>query len=45
VDWRSCLDPLGDNREVPGGHVSLIVNSRVYRALAAVLATSDQQRP
>jgi pimeloyl-ACP methyl ester carboxylesterase len=44
VDWRSCLEPQGDNREVPGRHVSLIVNSRVYHALAAILATSGRQR-
>jgi triacylglycerol lipase len=38
VDWRTCVDPRGDNHEVPGGHCSLIVNAQVYRRLALILA-------
>ena len=42
VDWRACLDPQGDNREVSGRHVGLIVNTEVYHMLAGVLATCSQ---
>jgi triacylglycerol lipase len=42
VDWRACLDPQGDNREVSGQHVSLIVNREVYRILAQVLASCSR---
>lgn len=38
VDWRECLDDGGNNHEVAGGHVSLIVNKDVYRLLASILA-------
>jgi len=38
VDWRACIDPYGANLEVPGRHVSLIVNPAVYRLLAELLA-------
>lgn len=41
VDWRSCIDPQGDNRQVSGRHVGLIVNRHVYRILASVLASSQ----
>jgi pimeloyl-ACP methyl ester carboxylesterase len=37
VDWRACLDPQGDNREVSGGHAGLIVNSQVYHLLIRIL--------
>jgi pimeloyl-ACP methyl ester carboxylesterase len=39
VDWRSSLDPRGNNQEVSGRHIGLIVNPRVYRILANTLAT------
>lgn len=39
VDWRSCLDPQGDNQQVSGRHIGLIVNREVYRILASILAT------
>jgi triacylglycerol lipase len=42
VDWRTCLDPQGENREVTGRHVSLIVNREVYRILAQVLAACSR---
>ena len=42
VDWHACLDSRGENREVPGRHVSLIVNREVYRILAGVLITCSQ---
>ena len=38
IDWRTCVDPHGDNYEVSGRHCSLIVNAQVYRLLAAILA-------
>jgi len=39
VDWRSCIDPQGENRQVFGRHIGLIVNREVYRILASTLAT------
>ena len=42
VDWRACLDPQGENKEVSGRHVGLIVNKQVYRILADTLATHGQ---
>jgi len=42
VDWRSCLDADGDNREVSGRHVSLIVNREVYHILAQTLASCSR---
>jgi len=46
VDWRSCIDPQGENRQVSGRHISLIVNREVYRIVASTLAayqsSSDQ---
>jgi hypothetical protein len=30
VDWRTCVDPHGDNHEVSRGHCSFIVNAQVY---------------
>ena len=38
VDWRSCLDPQGENRQVSGRHIGLIVNREVYRIVASTLA-------
>jgi triacylglycerol lipase len=38
VDWRTSLDPAGDNQEVSGRHMGLIVNPQVYRVIAHVLA-------
>jgi|SRR5712692_366388 len=38
VDWRSCIDPQGENRQVSGRHIGLIVNREVYRILASTLA-------
>jgi triacylglycerol lipase len=40
VQWESCIDQGGSNYEVPGLHVSLIVNREVYRCLSAILAES-----
>ena len=37
IDWRSCVDPLGENYEVSGGHLSLPINPSVYRLIAAIL--------
>ncbi len=39
VDWRSCIDPQGENRQVSGRHIGLIVNRQVYRVLTDVLAS------
>lgn len=41
VDWRSCVDPQGENREVSGRHIGLIVNRGVYQILANTLATQE----
>ncbi len=38
VDWRSCIDPQGENHQVSGRHIGLIVNREVYRILASTLA-------
>ena len=38
VEWRACLDPRRESREVTGRHIGLIVNAQVYRVLAEVLA-------
>jgi len=37
VDWRSCIDPQGENRQVSGRHIGLIVNREVYRIMASSL--------
>lgn len=42
VDWHACLDPQGDNQEVSGRHLGLVVNREVYRILAGILATCSQ---
>ncbi|MCS6927763.1 MAG: alpha/beta hydrolase [Candidatus Binatia bacterium] len=44
VDWRASLDPAGDNREVSGRHLGLIVNPQVYRLIAQVLSLYSQGR-
>jgi triacylglycerol lipase len=38
VDWRSCLDASGNNFQVRGRHVGLVVNREVYRLIAQILA-------
>ncbi|MBM4258195.1 MAG: alpha/beta hydrolase [Deltaproteobacteria bacterium] len=38
VHWRACIDPQATNLEVPGRHISLVVNAAVYRLLAELLA-------
>jgi pimeloyl-ACP methyl ester carboxylesterase len=45
VEWRTCVDPRGDNHEVSGGHRSLIVNAQVYRRLALILARQRSASP
>ena len=37
VDWRSCLDSSGNNYQVGGRHLGLIVNREVYRLIAQIL--------
>lgn len=39
VDWRACLDPQGDNYQVSGRHLGLVVNREVYRLLADILGS------
>ena len=39
VEWRSCIDPQGENWQVSGRHIGLIVNREVYRILASTLAS------
>lgn len=43
VDWRCCLDPYGENREVTGEHMSLIVNLQVYHIIAETLTACCQE--
>ena len=38
VDWHACVDPQGDNYQVSGRHVGLVVNRHVYHVLADVLS-------
>ena len=40
VDWRSAIDPHGENLEVSGRHLGLIVNREVYQTLAQVLTNN-----
>ncbi len=42
VDWRSAIDLQGDNLEVSGRHLGLIVNREVYRAVAQVLTSATE---
>lgn len=44
VHWQSCIDPHGDNYEISGLHMGLIVNPEVYRTLASIL-TSPVRSP
>lgn len=37
VDWRASVTGDGENHEVSGAHVSLVVNREVYRLLARIL--------
>jgi len=45
VDWQASVDPNSQNIEVSGGHLSLIVNAEVYRAVAKILAQCWRQAP
>ena len=45
VDWQASVDPNCQNIEVSGGHLSLIVNAEVYRAVAQDLARCRVQTP
>jgi pimeloyl-ACP methyl ester carboxylesterase len=39
VDWRTCVEPDDAlNIEVPGTHIGMVVNPRVYETLARLLA-------
>ena len=42
VAWRACVDPQGNNYQVSGGHLGLVVNREVYRLLANILASRPQ---
>jgi pimeloyl-ACP methyl ester carboxylesterase len=39
VDWRACVDPQGNNYQVSGRHLGLVVNREVYRLLADILGS------
>jgi triacylglycerol lipase len=43
VDWRTSLDPYGDNQEISGRHLGLIVNPSVYRIIARILTFYSQE--
>jgi triacylglycerol lipase len=38
VDWRSCLDPAGDQVEIDTSHCGMAVSPAAWRAVAAALA-------
>lgn len=42
VDWHTCLDPQGDNRQVSGRHLGLVVNREVYRLLGSILSSPSK---
>ena len=42
VDWRACVDPRGDNYQVSGRHLGLVVNREVYRLLGNILGSVQQ---
>lgn len=44
VDWRACVTADGDNYQVSGGHVSMVVNRELYRMLAVILAEQHASR-
>jgi pimeloyl-ACP methyl ester carboxylesterase len=45
VDWRCCInDDPATNVEVPGTHVGLAFNPRVYKQIATFLAKSSAKR-
>lgn len=41
VDWQASVTPEGNNIAVTGGHLSLIVNRDVYRAVAETLGQQE----
>jgi triacylglycerol lipase len=43
VNWRSAIDPRGENLEVSGRHLGLIVNREVYRTVAQVLTSAGDE--
>jgi hypothetical protein len=43
VAWHSSIDPAGQNLEVAGKHLGLIVNRQVYQALVEVLSGALDQ--
>jgi triacylglycerol lipase len=42
VDWHTCLDLHGENWQVSGRHMGLVVNRGVYRIIADTLAACRQ---
>jgi pimeloyl-ACP methyl ester carboxylesterase len=40
VNWKKCLIPNGDNREIHGGHLSMLGNAEVYRNIVEILGKS-----
>ena len=44
VEWQSCVQGDGKNREVTGRHMSLIVNPQVYRIIAETLAACCRKK-
>ena len=39
VDWRACLDPDAEHREVESSHYGMSVNAAVYMLIASALAS------
>lgn len=44
VDWRYCIDDEESDVEVPGTHVGLAFNPRVFKAIGSFLAGSREER-
>jgi hypothetical protein len=47
VDWRSCLDPDGEQVEIDTSHCGMAVSPAAWRAVAEALdrfARADQRR-
>lgn len=38
VNWKDCIIPGGDNREVDGSHLSMLLNAGVYKDIAGIMA-------
>jgi triacylglycerol lipase len=42
VDWRSCLDPHGEQVEIDASHCGMAVSPAAWRVIAAALSDFEQ---